>query len=267
MNNFLVNVEWLNTHLKEPNMVVLDASQPSSPSEPISIPGARVFDLKNTFSDTSSEYPNTFPLVEQFERESRRLGINKKSKVVVYDNRGIYFSPRVWWMFKVMGHENVAVLDGGLPEWEQQGFKTETRKTIKYAIGDFTASLQPNVLKNFDFVLKNIDQEESLVVDARSAGRFNGTAPEPRKGLRSGSIPKSMNIPYETLLENGKFKNKEGLLEIFGKKELGDQPLVFSCGSGVTACIVLLATELAGLNNEKGVFDGSWTEWAQRTDS
>lgn len=265
MNTPLVTAQWLSTHLNDPDLVVLDASQPSNSIEPKSIPGARVFDLKNNFSDTRSKFPNTFPSVEHFENESRGLGINKNSNIVVYDNRGIYFSPRAWWMFKVMGHDNVAVLDGGLPEWEKQGCKTEARKNKEYAFGNFTTSVLSNVVKDFDFVVKNIEQEESLVIDARSAGRFKGTAPEPRAGLRSGHIPKSINIPYETLLENGMFKGQKELLKIFKAATIEKEPLVFSCGSGVTACIVLLATELVGLTNEKSVFDGSWTEWALKT--
>lgn len=266
MNKQPVSPDWLKAHLNDQNLIILDASQPSNFSESFSIPGARVFDLKNDFSDTCSEYPNTFPKVEQFEQECGKLGINKNSKIVVYDNRGIYFSPRVWWMFKVMGHQNIAVLDGGLPAWENQGFKTKVRDNTTYTTGNFSAILDANVVKDFEFIKTNIEKQDSLIVDARSSGRFNGTAPEPRKGLRSGSIPNSINIPYETLLENGKFKNEQELLEIFNSSQITNEPLVFSCGSGVTACIVLLAAELIKIENKKSVYDGSWTEWVLRTD-
>ena len=265
MDNIIVNAVLLKAQLKDNDLIILDASQPSNLSESKSIPGARVFDLKNNFSDTSSAYPNTFPTMEQFEKECRKLGINENSKIVVYDNRGIYFSPRVWWMFKVMGHQSVAVLDGGLPAWENHAFKTEAREAAKDVMGDFSATLDVNAVKDFEFVQENIEKLGSLVVDARSSGRFNGTAPEPRKGLPSGCIPNSINIPYERLLENGKFKNKKELFEVFNSSHITDEPLVFSCGSGVTACIVLLAAELVGLKNRKSVFDGSWTEWALRT--
>lgn len=264
MNKHIVYPDWLKTHLNDKDLIILDASQPSNLYESSNIPNARTFDLKNIFSDTGSAYPNAFPTVEQFEKECRKLGINKNSKIVVYDNRGIYFSPRVWWMFNVMGHQSVAVLDGGLPAWENHGFKTEAREAAKYVMGDFSATLDVNAVKDFEFVKENIEKLSSLVVDARSSGRFKGTAPEPRKGLRSGCIPNSINIPYETLLENGKFKNKKELFEIFNSSQFTDEPLVFSCGSGVTACIVLLASELVGLKNKKSVFDGSWTEWALR---
>lgn len=266
MHKTLVSVTWLNVHVDDPDLIILDASQSSNNSEANSIPSARVFDLKNNFSDKSSDFPNTFPTIEQFELESKKLGINKNSKIVVYDNRGIYFSPRVWWMFKVMGHENIAVLDGGLPNWLSQGFKTELRQHTKYEIGDFNAKLDANAVKDFDFINENIEKQDSLVVDARSAGRFNGIAPEPRKGLRSGNIPNSINIPYETLLNNGKFKSNPELLEIFNSTRIANEPLVFSCGSGVTACIVLLAAELIDKSNKKSVYDGSWTEWALKTE-
>lgn len=263
----LTTSEWLQEHLNDSNLVILDTSlegnmegkQPEYAGQVIK--GARYFDLKHAFSDPNGAFPNTFPSAEHFEKAARDLGINNTSKIVVYDDLGIYTSPRVWWMFKVMGHTNVHVLDGGLPDWVQKGFETVDEYSKPESKGNFTADFNPIPVKNMDFVKANISSEEMLLIDARSAGRFDGTKPEPRAGLRSGHIPGSVNIPFQSLLEDGKYKSKEELKKIFQQVGVGDKPLLFSCGSGVTACVVLLASEMVQ-NNPTAVYDGSWTEWA-----
>ena len=230
--------------------------------ENIGIRGARHFDLKNEFNDVSSKLPNTLPGPKQFENSCRKLGINNSSKIVVYDNLGIYLSPRVWWMFNALGHQNIAVLNGGLPEWISQGNETVQQVENNITRGDFEAKFHPEMVKDYDFVLSNVTLKESVLIDARSAGRFKGIAPEPREGLQSGNIPGSLNLPYTEVLENGKFKSREELSEIFNNLKIDEKALIFSCGSGVTACIILLASELVS-KNDKSVYDGSWTEWAQ----
>jgi len=260
----IVSATWLFNHLNDPDLIILDASQKTASGDfnNSRIKGARHFDLNNEFRDTSNELPNTFPSAEQFEKNCRKLGINRSSKIVVYDNLGIYLSPRVWWMFKTMGHQNVAVLNGGLPEWIRLGYTSVSEKGNNVLPGDFQSKFNPEMLKDYNFISSNISLQESVLIDARSAGRFEGIAPEPREGLPSGHIPGSINLPYTAVLKNGKFKPKEDLVELFNTLNIEEKSLVFSCGSGITACIILLASELV-VDNKKSVYDGSWTEWAQ----
>lgn len=272
MHQLIVSSQWLKEQFNDPNLVILDASANNNKSNLATalkgqqIKGARPFHIKEAFSLPTSKFPNMLPSPEQFAEGCRKLGINQSSKIVVYDNLGIYTSPRVWWMFKTMGHENVVVLNGGLPDWAAQGFPIEQIVEKAFPTGDFQATLKEEKVKDFDFIVKNLPRQASIIIDARSAGRFHGVAPEPRKELKSGHIPHSFNIPYTTVLENGKFKSLDELKSIFAKQVLiDDRPLVFSCGSGITACIILLASELV-LDNPTSVYDGSWTEWVQRAD-
>lgn len=268
MKKPLISSQWLFENLNHPDLIILDASQKVitstnvNPNENIRITGARYFDLKNNFSDKSADLPNTLPNASQFELECQKLGINEHSLIVVYDNLGIYSSPRVWWMLKIMGHKNVAVLNGGLPDWIEADHSTEKIEVKEYSKGDFTARLIPENIKDYTFIKSNLNNPNNLVIDARSEGRFNGTAPEPRPGLRSGSIPNSFNIPFGDVLENGQYKSKVELTKIFSELNPENKKLVYSCGSGLTACILLLASEIV-LSNKTAVYDGSWTEWAQ----
>lgn len=264
MQTPLVTVDWLHSHLSDSDLVILDATQVGKKAdhEGFQIPGARHFDFKQTFADRESDMPNMLPNPEAFAAECQQLGISNTSKIVVYDRLGVYSSPRVWWMFRTMGHEQVAVLDGGLPAWVSQGGQLEPVQRRVYQAGNFVSKYHPNLVKSMEDVFQNVSTKESLVVDARSEGRFSGIAPEPRAGLSSGHIPDSKNLPFPDVLRDGKFKPKAELLNLFQGLDLGDQPLIFSCGSGITACILYLASELV-LGNEKAVYDGSWTEWAQ----
>lgn len=271
MKSNIVSVEWLSEHLTDPNLIILDASPKSnvgglvSANEDAQIAGARYFDLKGKFVDKESDFPNTVPSEEQFQAESRKLGINKNAQIIVYDNLGIYTSPRVWWLYKTMGHEKVAVLDGGLPEWVKHGGKTQEKSEQQgnWTEGDFQAQFNSDVVKSYEDIVENSTSAEFCVVDARSQGRFEGVDPEPRKELQSGSIPHSVSIPFKQLLVDGKFKSIDELRQIFTDKTDGETDLVFSCGSGLTACIVMLACEVAFKKN-RYLFDGSWTEWATR---
>ncbi len=267
----LVSPQWLHENLQNPNLVILDASPTSNKSNlkpahsGFQIKGARYFDRKNKFSDKTAEMPNTLPQPIDFEREAQALGISNDSKIVVYDNLGIYASPRVWWMFRTMGHENIAVLNGGLGAWTAAGLEIVPIETSPptYPKGNFTAKLNYQLYRNMDDVLQNLQSKQALVVDTRSNGRFCGTASEPREGLSSGHIPHSKSLPFKEVLKNGKMKSLEELKTIFADLGVGNEPLIFSCGSGITACITMLAAELV-LENEKAVYDGSWTEWAQK---
>jgi thiosulfate/3-mercaptopyruvate sulfurtransferase len=266
--NLIVSIEWLHQNLNDKDLIVLDASLQSTAEGKRSehhlktIPGARYFDLEGAFSDKNSPFSNTLPTEEQFETESRKLGINKTSKIIVFDNIGIYSSPRVWWMFKIMGHYNISVLNGGLPEWINKGFPTDNRKTENYKLGNIKATIQKQFVKSYKDVLDNLRTKSFNIIDARSEGRFKGVDKEPRKHLKSGHIPDSINIPYGKVLDNGKFKTELELKKIFDKKCTGEKDLVFSCGSGLTACIVMMASEIIH-KKSKNIYDGSWSEWAE----
>ena len=268
MNNSTVSPQWLKDNLSHPDLIILDASQLDNKAgltaefENVQIKGARAFDIKNKFSDTTSDFPNTLLNEQAFEMACQQIGINNNSKIVVYDNLGIYTSPRVWWMFKTMGHDNITVLDGGLPTWITEGNETEEIKVSNYQEGNFKAQFKSHKIKSFTAIKNNVQSRKALIIDARSEGRFNGTAPEPRADLRGGNIPQSINIPFQEVMENGQFKSKTALAQVFSPLELTTQPLIFSCGSGITACIILMAYEMVQ-DNETSVYDGSWTEWAQ----
>jgi thiosulfate/3-mercaptopyruvate sulfurtransferase len=213
------------------------------------------------FSDPYARFSNTFPSVEQFESTCNRFGIRNDSKVVIVDRLGIYTSPRIWFLFIAMGHENVAVLDGGLPAWIDKGYEIVDLPITPYEKGNYTAMLDPNLVKNIDDVAENIVIESSILIDARSSDRFLSLEPEPRSQIRSGNIPNSINIPFKTLFDGYRYKTIEELQSIFDEHNLEDKSMIFSCGSGVTACIVMLAVALVNTNN-KSIYDGSWTEWA-----
>jgi thiosulfate/3-mercaptopyruvate sulfurtransferase len=229
------------------------------------IPNTRPFDLKNVFLDPTSPYPNTLPQVEKFELECRKLGINQDSEIVVFDNNGIYSSPRVWWLFNVMGHQQIAVLNGGLSEWIKMGFETEKKQIRNLKPGNFKAKFDESLVVSFEQVLTNTREKEFTIIDARSESRFNGIGEEPRKHLKSGKIENSINIPYQEVLQNGKYKSEKELHELFEEKCKNEKDLVFSCGSGMTACIVMLASQI-GYKDSLKVYDGSWTEWAELND-
>ncbi len=263
----LVEVKWLKEHLEIDDLIVFDATLPKALAEDTSggiskdqIPGARFFDIKNVFSDTSATYPNTWPGQDAFNQAAKDLGINNDSAIVVYDDHGIYSSARAWWMFKSMGHQNVAVLNGGLPAWEEAGFGLEKKTAHPASRGNFSGSYHPDFFKDHQDVLAHLSDNKELVIDARAENRFLGLVEEPRKGLRSGHIPGSSNLPYTDLLVKGKLIEESGLNNIMHSKISKNKKLVLSCGSGITACVLALGAELAGYK-DIAVYDGSWTEW------
>ncbi len=266
MTKSLVSIEWLNDHLDDKDIIILDASfrtNDLNSNKGIQIKGARFFDLKNIFRDTESALPNTVPNPASFTANCQQLGINKTSKIIIYDTKGIYTSPRAWWLFKLMGHQQVAVLNGGLPAWIEQGFETESISNIDFKTGDFEAIFNTEKIKYIQEIIENAQHKTTQIIDARSEGRFNGTAPEPRAELKSGHIPNSKSLPYTSVIENGKFKSEEELTALFEQLQLDERSLSFTCGSGITACIIALAADQV-LEHPKSVFDGSWTEWAIR---
>lgn len=264
----LVSVAWLKEHLEDPDLVILDGTVPKigeagpHPLAELCIPGARFFDLNGVFSDKGTDLPHNLPMPEVFTQASRQLGINANSKILVYDHHGVYSSPRIWWMFRAMGHTNGAVLDGGLPKWISAGLPTVAKSSSDTPIGNFTAQLNTELVADADWIMQNLQSNAAKVIDARSSGRFCGLEPEPRPGLSGGHIPNSLNLPFDQVLRDGQFLPKEELAMVFQQLELGDSPLAFTCGSGLTACIIMLASELI-LPNPKRVYDGSWAEWGQ----
>lgn len=269
LTSSIVNIDWLSQHLGTENLVVLDASVPpvvpgyisiNNPENFQAISGARRFDYDKEICKPNSSLPHMLPDAELFQQAARQLGINRDSVIVVYDDVGIYASPRAWWMFRAMGHTQVAVLDGGLPAWAKAGLPTVVKLDTEFQAGDFVASLQADLFCNFEVVLAALDDSSCSILDARSAGRFNGTAPEPRPGVRSGHMPNAQNLPFPEVLDGGVMKTVPELKAIFSGLASAEKKLITSCGSGITACILTLAAELAGYE-KLAVYDGSWAQW------
>ena len=266
----LISVDELNQQLQHKDVVVLFTSMAdiaSGQAEPLPaglIPGSLFFDFEQVFCDHASDLPHTMPDSLLFEREAQKLGINSHSQIVVYDTKGLYSAARVWWMFKAMGHNKVALVDGGLPAWLDAQYPLEPGLSQTSVAGDFVAKPQADYFVDADFVSSKLSQIN--VIDARSHGRFAGTAAEPRPGLRSGHIPGSYNLPFTQCIEQGRLKPQAALQSLFERLELKpQQALIFSCGSGVTACILALAAWQAGYR-ALSVYDGSWSEWGARVD-
>ncbi|CAK1694596.1 thiosulfate/3-mercaptopyruvate sulfurtransferase [Vibrio crassostreae] len=269
MTQPLISAQQLQQRLlEENNIVILDASiEFQIPSESAKIkgqmiPGAIRFDYDKDFCNKHTLLPHMFPSEKHFNTRAREIGINQDSTVVVYDNSGTFASPRAWWMFMAMGHKNVYILDGGLPAWIEAGYATDTSYRTQVTPGNFEGHIQDNYFVNAQQIQSYSDDKSANILDARSQARFDSEVPEPREGLRSGHIPNSICLPFAQVLNAGKLKSQEELSDIFSMLALNpSQPMFFSCGSGVTACIILLAAKLAGYSGEMGVYDGSWTEW------
>lgn len=269
----LVSVDWLFHHLNDENLIILDCTIPkvtanksdSDTDEKQQIKGAIFFDIKTVFSDVNALFPNTVLAPKDFQQKAQNLGVNNDSVIVCYDDLGIYSSPRVWWMFQLMGFKNIAVLDGGFPEWKSKEYPTETPRKHPFMQGDFTVDYQSEKIKYTKDVLDNIKSENNLVLDARSNGRFFATFPEPRKDLKGGHIPKSKSLPFSEIIKEGKFLSKEKLESIFSRINPQKKDIIFTCGSGITASILALGASIANIN-ETAVYDGSWTEWGSTVD-
>jgi len=227
------------------------------------IANAQHFDFDQTICEQGAEYPHTMPSPEQFERDVQALGVNADSEIVVYDGLGMFASPRVWWMFRAMGHTDVAILDGGLPAWEKAGLPLSTSSVTQAQHGNFKSNYQPAMFSDTETVLAALQDDRKQVLDARSNGRFVGKEPEPREGLRGGHMPGANNLPFIDLLDNGFLKPVADLKVQLAAVAKPDQQLIFSCGSGVTACHLALAAEVAGYE-KLSVYDGSWCEWGAR---
>ncbi len=272
ISNSLVSVQWLHQHRNAINLIILDATLPKVTAKKQlvnsikkRIPNAHFFDIKNVFSDPEGNFPNTILSPEDFEKQAQSLGINKDSCIVVYDDHGVYSSPRAWWSFKAMGFDNVAVLDGGLPQWIAEGLETVVPEENSLVKGNFKSDHNQGMFVNTNDVLRAIQDDNKLVLDARSLGRYHGTAEEPRIGVRGGHIPNSKSFPYADVLSTDTLKSKEALKAMFAKINPDAKEMIFSCGTGITACVLALAADLTEYT-DFAVYDGSWTEWGSLVD-
>ncbi|WP_444996630.1 sulfurtransferase [Aliikangiella sp. IMCC44359] len=272
LNSNFVTAEWLNKNIEHRDIVILDATMKKMPNgnlieqSSVVIKGARELNFDTEICDQNSELPHMLPTPQVFEEAASQLGINSDSLVVVYDAMGIFSSPRAWWMFKIMGHQNVFVLNGGLPHWLKLQLPTQSQFSEADIRGNFKAKFNPEMVYDVEQVLASVNIDNIQIIDARSQGRFNATEPEPREGLAGGHIPGSTCLPFTDLLENGSFKTKEAMSEKFAQViSKKAKQLVFSCGSGVTASVLAVAADECGYKHLT-VYDGSWSEWGSRSD-
>ena len=265
----LVSTEWLARHLQAPDLRVVDATwhmpgqgrNARAEYEARHIPGAVFFDI-DEIADEASKLPHMLPSPEKFSARMRKLGLGDGNRIVVYDAHGMMSAARVWWSFRVMGHKDVAVLDGGLPKWLAEGRPVEDTPPPPRE-RHFSARLNHTLVKDKSAVVRNLKNRRFQLLDARSAGRFQGTEAEPWPGRRSGHVPGSRNLPYTELLDptHKTFLPADALAAKFETAGVDlKKPVVTSCGSGVTAAILALGLHLIG-HEDVAVYDGSWAEW------
>ncbi len=264
----LVSTDWLADHLKDPDLRVLDGTyfmpaegrDAKAEYEAAHIPGARFFDIDD-IADNRSDMPHMAPPVEKFMSRLRQMGVGDGHQVVVYDTHGLFSAARVWWMFRLMGQDNIAVLDGGFPKWLAEDRPVEDLPPL---IRDrhMTVRRRAEMVKDVTQVSAASKLQDYTILDARSPGRFTGSEPEPREGMRSGHIPNSRNVHYKTLLNgDNTMKSPDELRAVFDAAGADlSKPVITSCGSGVTAAIINLALERIG-KSDHALYDGSWTEW------
>ena len=262
----LITTAQLQKEYEKPNVILLDCTidkvgQSLKDAQLALIPNSLFFDIENTFSDHSSPLPHTLVSTEIFTKGIQELGINQNSIIILYDRWGVYSSPRAWWMFKVMGFEQVYVLDGGLPAWQEKHEPIADQYIKPLAKGNGEARFNRAWYADKDYILTQYQNSGTRIIDARSQARFTASAPEPRAGLRRGHIPYSSNLSFDLVLEGNNYRSKEELKKLFETFNATHEQ-IFSCGSGVTASILAFASHLIGNQNIK-VYDGSWSEWGQ----
>jgi thiosulfate/3-mercaptopyruvate sulfurtransferase len=274
----LVSTDWLAEHLNAPDIRIVDATYdlpweeedepPRTRFERAHIPGAVFFDIDD-IADTSGDLPHMVPPPEKFSAKVRRLGLGDGSRIVVYDQQGLRTAPRVWWMFRLFGHQDVAVLDGGLPKWQAENRPVDEGAARITGERHFTARMNNTMLYDLEQMKRNLETKRAQVVDGRSAARFRGEAEEPRADVRRGRIPGSFNVPHRSLVdqETGTLKSGEDITRLF--KDAGvdpKKPVVTTCGSGITSCTLALALRTIGAK-DVAVYDGSWAEWGRPGDT
>jgi thiosulfate/3-mercaptopyruvate sulfurtransferase len=267
-----ISTDWLDAHLGDANLRVIDASWhlPTTTRKGDAefrkghIPGAVFFNI-DTIADTSTDLPHMLPSSRAFAEAMGELGLGDGMRFVIYDSLGLFAAARVWWTLRAFGAKDVFILEGGLPKWTHEGRPIEGGEANpKPAV--FTPRLDASMVAGLADVKAALASGSAQVVDARSADRFAGRAPEPRAGLRGGHMPGALNLPFGELLEHGQLKPKPALAETFAAHGVDlASPVLTTCGSGVTAAIVALAVEEAG-GRVAGLYDGSWAEWGARDD-
>jgi thiosulfate/3-mercaptopyruvate sulfurtransferase len=268
----LVSAEWLKSHLSAPDVRVLDATYMTTfrPGEAQTggeayaahhIPGARFFDIDD-IADTTNPLPHMLPSPEKFASRARRLGLGDGHRIICYDQNNYMASARVWWMFRTMGHDDVAVLDGGFEAWKSAGGDIEDLPPTPHSDRHFTVRMRSDLVRNLEQVGKALETGSAQVLDARSAARFTGAAEEPRPGLRRGHMAGALNLPYTRLLApDGRFLPVDEMRSQFASSGVDlTRPIVNTCGSGVTAAVLALAEAICGCETAS-VYDGSWCEW------
>ncbi len=270
----LVSTQWLADRLTAPDIRIADASwylpqagrDAKAEYRAAYIPRAVFFDIEE-LSDEETPLPHMLAPAPKFASRMRKLGLGDGNTIVVYDGAGIYSSARAWWMLRAMGHEDVAVLDGGFPKWRREGRPVEDLVPAPYP-RHFTARPNRALVRNFAQMMENLSTSAAQVIDARSAPRFRGEEPEPRPGVRPGHIPRSRNAPYsEFTTAAGTLKPRDELLALFHKAGIDpEKPAITSCGSGITAAIVALALDVVGAK-DVAIYDGSWAEWGARAEA
>jgi thiosulfate/3-mercaptopyruvate sulfurtransferase len=271
----LVTTEWLAAHLDAPDVRIVDASwhlptdnrNPRAEYDEAHIPGAVFFDI-DEISDTDSPYPHMLPSAEKFASRMRRLGLGDGNKIVVYDSGSVHSAARAWWMFRVFGHEDVVMLNGGLHKWRLEGRPLDDIPPIPRQ-RHFTARVNQFLVRTIDQIKTNLDSKREQVLDARPAVRFKGDAPEPRPGVRPGHIPGSLNLPFSALYNaaDDTLKSPDALKKLVLEAGVDlDGKVITSCGSGVTAGSLAIVLYLLG-HQDVSVYDGSWAEWGALTDT
>ena len=268
---WLVETDWLAQRLDAPDIAILDATfhLPGSGRDAARefgeahIPGAQFFDIEE-ISDPASSLPHMLPAPEKFSSRVRKMGIGDGMRVVVYDKTNMAGAARAWWMFRVMGFRDIAVLNGGFGKWQAEGRPVKSGEPRRRTERHFTARLNSGLVRDLDDVMRLLKTGAMQIVDARAAGRFAGTDPEPRAVPRLGHIPGSKNVPFAGLLnQDGTMRSPAELKAIFAASGVDSaKPVVASCGSGVTACVIALALATTG-NETAAVYDGSWAEWSE----
>lgn len=272
----LVDTAWVEAHLDDPNVRILDGSyhlaatgrDAKAEYAAAHIPGALHFDIDTVCDPSPTPSPHMFPSAGDFAAAVGAMGIGNEHRVIVYDADGLFSAPRVWWMFRVFGHANVAVMTGGFRKWQAEN-RPATAEVPSPAPALFDATMNASALRSLEQINANIEGGDELVLDARAANRFAGSEPEARAGVEPGHIPGSVNLPYAEIVdaENGAFRDADTLRTAFDRVGAdGSRVVATTCGSGVTACILGLGMHLIGRDNWV-LYDGSWTEWGSNPDT